>query len=53
MLDHPVRFHDGEVMITVGDFCMDVGRHGGESLDCPLRRVGDIVASDEEQRRNG
>ena len=36
VLDHPVGCRDGEVMVTVGDFCLDVGRHGGESLNCLL-----------------
>ncbi len=53
MLDHPVRLYDGEVMITVGNFYLNVEFHGSESQDCPLRGIRDFVALDEEQFRNG
>ena len=35
--DHPIRLSDCEMMISIGDLCFDVGRHGGKSLNCPLR----------------
>ena len=53
LLDHPVWLRDGEMVIAVGDCCLDAGRRGAESLDCARRGVGDLVASHEIERRNG
>lgn len=39
-------------MVAVHDFCFDVGRNGGKSLDRPLCGIADFVASDEEQSRH-